>query len=560
MAIKATIGGVDKTTSIASERGVTIEKLLNERATSSFTCKPGYLPARFAEVVWYDVNGTTPIFGGVILKRTIDPFKKSGGSEPYFTKVDCGDYFTYFDWAYVSLSYAVDVTLEDVLDDLVAALPATYGITVDAGQVTGPTLAAFTWDRKRASDAVRELSDRTGYVAQVSPLKALKMFVPGTDAAPFALTDAAPHCLTFGWADSDRIPANHVTVIAGPSGTALATQRWVSDGIATSWTTDIAAAEPAPPLVQINDGVTPFLATVGAGGMFEWDTPTHTLSVGTYGIPAAGVTIVLGPSLAAGDPFETNGFTAIYPFAVTATTGATPVIQFQQAYPDVVEFAQAQEIAAGLLAQLDQQPREADIDSLNVGWAPGQALTVALTARMTASFVLTGLTITLQVQQPAPVWVYSFPATESDTYQGSYLDQWRALTGGSSGIATVSGSGGGSTTLTVLPSPVYMGGASTISVTNPTTKKLIPNAVPFHAVSTFTGRLRARIRARDAAVGIKATISDGTLDTSTSVVTSQTFTDVDVVVTITSGQVYRVYLQNTATGDGFIEYATLEAA
>lgn len=545
MAIKCEIATVNKTTSIALNRGVTIERQLNERATAHFTCKPGYLPARFADVKWYDIDGTTAIFGGVVLKRTIDPFKQSGGSEPYFTTVDCGDYFTYFDWAYISLAYTVDVALETVMNDIVAALPVAYGITVDAGQVTGPMLAPFSWDRKRASDGVRELSDRSGYVSNVSPLKAWKMFVPGTDAAPFALTDSNAHCETFSWSDSDRIPANHVTVIAGPSAVASATQTWIQAGAATSWVVDIpAAVGAAPPGYVTVNGV---FRTVGPGAAYTWNDVTGTLTLGTDPTPTNGWSIVLI-------------YNAQFPFAVTATTGATPEIQFQQAYPDVTSYDQAQEIAAGLLAQLNQQPRAADVATRDVGWAPGQALTVALTARMTASFVLTGLTISLQVKQPAPVWVYNFPATESATYQGSYLDQWRALTGGgSSGVSTVSG-GGGSTTVTVLSSPVYMGGASTISVTNPTTKKLIPNAVPYVATASFTGRLRVRIRARDAAVGVKAVISDGTIDTSTSVVTSQTFSDVTVIVAITAGQTYRVYLQNNTAGDGFIEYATLEAA
>lgn len=545
MAIKALIGGVDKTTSIAIERGATIERQLNERATSQFMCKPGYVPARFAEMVWYDIDGTTPIFGGVVLKRTADPFKKAGGSEPYFTQVQCGDYFTYFDWAYISLAYTVPVTLENVLNDLVAALPASYTITVDAAQVTGPTLDPFIWDRKRASDCVRELSDRTGYVALVSPLKALKMFVPGTDAAPFALTDAGPHCLTFGWADSDRIPANHVTCICGPSGVFPATQTWIQAGGATSWVVDITASVGAAPPGYVT--VNGIFKTVGPGASYTWDDTTGTLTLGTDPTPTNGWSIVLV-------------YNAQFPFAVTATSGATPEIQFQQAYPDVISYGQAQEIAAGLLDQLNQQPREAEIESLNVGWAPGQALTVALTARMTASFVLTGLTIRLLVKQPSPVWMYEFPAIESDTYQGSYLDQWRALTGGtSSGISSVSG-GGGSSPVTVLSSPVYMGGASTIAVTNPTSFTLIPNAVPYFAAASFTGRLRVRIRARDAGVGVDATISNMFTNTTTSVVTSQTFTDVSVIVAIEAGYTYRVYLRNNATGDAYIEYAQLEAA
>lgn len=543
MAWKALIGGVDHTADLALHQTITIERQLNERATAKFVCNPGYLPARFTEAVLYDIDGTTPIFGGVVLKRSIDGIQAIG--QPFFTQVDCGDYFTYFDWAYISLTYDVDVTLEDVLDDIVAALPASYSITVDAGQATGPTLAPFSWDRKRASDAVRELSDRTGYVALVSPLKALKMFIPGTDAAPFALTDATPHCQTFGWADSDRVPANHITVIAGPAAVASATQTWIQAGAATSWVVDIPnAVGSAPPGYVTVNGI---FRTVGPGGHYEWDDVTGTLSLGTDPTPTDGWSIVLV-------------YNGQFPFIVTATSAATPEIQFQQAYPDVTNYQQAQEIADGLLAQLDQQPRDADVTTVDVGWEPGQALSVALTARMTADFVLTGLTITLQPKAPSPRWVYQFPAIESATYQGSYLDQWRALTGGSSsGVSTVSG-GGGSSPVTVLPSPVYMGGASTISVTNPTSATLIPNAVPFPATSSFTGRLRVRIRARDAGVGIKAIISDGTIDTDTSVVTSQTFTDVSVLVAITAGETYRVFLENDAQGDGYIEYATLSAA
>jgi hypothetical protein len=545
MAWKAVIAGVDKTTSLALLQPIAIERTLNERAMANFVTKPGYVPSRFATVELYDTDGTTVLFGGVVLKRSIAPFQQRGGTEPYFTQVDCGDYFTYFDWAYISLTYSSSVTLKTVLTDLVAALPATYGITLDAGQVTGPTLAAFTWERKRASDAVRELTDRTGYVALVSPLKALKMFVPGTDAAPFALTDASPHCLSFDWSDSDRIPANDVTVIAGPAAVASTTKTWIQAGGATSWVTDIPAAIGAPPpgYVTVN-GV---FRTVGPGASYTWNDATSTLSLGTDPTPTNGWSIVLV-------------YNAQFPFTVTATSGATPVIQFQQAYPDVTEYAPASEIATGLLAQLNQQPREINVSSLSSGWALGQALTVALTARMTASFVLTGLSLVLQVLKGSQRWVATFPATESTTYQGSYLDQWRALTGGSSsGISSVSG-GGSSTTVTVLSSPVYMGGSYTQSVTNPTVKALIQGAVPYVATSSFTGRLRVNLKARDAGVGVKAIISDGTTDVATSIVTSQTFSDVTVIVPIVSGQTYRVYIQNDAAGDGYVGYAQLEAA
>lgn len=545
MAWKAEVGGFDKTTSLALAEIVSIERRLNERAQARFTTLPGYVPSRFATNALYDVDGTTALFGGVILRRAADPFKRKGGTEPYFTGIESGDYFTYFDWAYISLTYSSPVALETVMNDIVAALPASYGITVDAGQVTGPTLAPFSWDHKRASDAVRELSDRTGYVSLMSALKAWKMFVPGTDAALYALTDAAPHCLAISWVDSDRIPANSVTVICGPSAVASVTKTWIQAGGATSWVTDIpAAVGAAPPGYVTVNGV---FRTVGPGAAYTWDETTHTLSLGTDPTPTNGWSIVLV-------------YNAQFPFTVQATSGATPVIEFQQQYPDVTDYAQAQEIAAGLLAQLDQQPREISVTSLDSGWAPGQALTVALTARFTANFIITSVTATLQVLKHTERWVYSFRAIENSTYQGSYLDQWRALTGGSSsGISTVSG-GGSTATVTVLSSPVYLGGSETQSVTNPTTKARIRNAVPYVAAASFTGRLRVNLKARDAGVGVKAIISDGTTDTETSIVTSQTFTDTSVVVSIVAGQTYWVYVQNNATGDGYVGYAQLEAA
>lgn len=545
MAWRIEIGGVNKTTSIASGRTTQITRMLNERAKMRFSAAPGYVPARFAEVVAYARDGTTPLFGGVVLTRASADFG-SPLATPFFTDIDCGDYLTYFDWAYNTLTYIAPVTLETVLNDIVSQLPGSYGITVDATQVTGPTLAPFSWVRKRASDAVRELSDRTGYVALVSPLKALKMFVPGTDPAPFAMTDSATHCRSFHWRDSDRKPANTVTGIFGPTGPQVTEQLWTADGIATSWEVDIQTVLGAWNRGLINEGGTDrTLSGVGGGGYYEWDETDGlgTISVGAGATPGAATVLSFV-------------YTAQYPFTVTETSGATPVIEDQYADPSIVVYAQGVEDVQGRLAQLDQQPREIDVMSIDGGWAPGQALSVTVTGRLTADFIITEDTITLKTNE---FWEHQFRATESETYQGSYLEQWREMTGGSSGISTVSG-GGGSTVVTVLSSPVYMGGSTATAVTNPTTKKLIPNAAVYVASATFTGRLRVSIRARDGGVGVKAIISDGTTDTATSVVTSTTFTPITAIVAIVSGQTYRVYLENTAAGDGYCEYAMLEAA
>ena len=139
--------------------------------------------------------------------------------DPAFTvALECGDYFTYADWVNATLTYDQPVSLKAVLEALVGNYLSAYGITLDPAQVDGPQVAPFVWQNTRVSDAIRELSDRTEYVARITPEKVLRMFIPGTDPAPFTLTDQAPHCQELSWADSEAVVANSVTVIAGPTG------------------------------------------------------------------------------------------------------------------------------------------------------------------------------------------------------------------------------------------------------------------------------------------------------------------------------------------------------
>lgn len=562
MAWRATIGGDDHTADLHQESGVAIELPLNERASASFVCRPGYIPARFAEVVLYAQDGSTPVFGGVVLSRAVQGAVY--GATPMFCAVTCGDYATYADWCYTTQDYTTGPTLKAVLQDLIADNLAAYGVTLHASQVTGPTLAAFSWYRKRVSDALRELSDRTGYVWRIDASKQLRMVVPGSEAAPVTLTDAGPNCRDLTWRDTDDQPANTVTLACGPTGTGTVRQQWIADGIASSWVTDLEAVNPPPPLVEIDDGVTPYLGTVsiGAGGQFQWDAATHTLSLGTAALPAAGTKIVLGGSVALGDHWDTPGYTTQYPFTVTATTGASPVIEYQAAAPDVLTLAAAQEMADGLLEQLDQQPRELSWLSGTSGWAPGQLATIDLTGRdFDATAIITAVSIHLVSDT---WWEYTCQATENAKYTGSYLDQWREMTGGSSSIATISGSGGGSTT--TLSSPAYLGGSRIASVPMGASPAYTPvlSWVPFYAAATFTGRVRVELWARTAGVGVTARLYDVTAGvavgtsskvTSTAAVEAPPFTAV-----ITSGHAYRLDIISDTASESAYGIGQLEAA
>src|SRR5687768_18556474 len=64
-----TITGVDQTHQIMMARPPTITMPLNSRAMSRFSCKPGYSPNRFQEVIHYAQDGITALYGGLIIAR-----------------------------------------------------------------------------------------------------------------------------------------------------------------------------------------------------------------------------------------------------------------------------------------------------------------------------------------------------------------------------------------------------------------------------------------------------------------------------------------------------------
>jgi hypothetical protein len=181
MAWKLTLAGTDRTTKIHRPGSVWVDWVLNERATARFVCKPGFVPARFSEAVIYAQNGTTVLYGGLVNPRRSMAHEATRAL--YRTSVDCADYGVYADWCYQTKTYASPVTLKTVLTDLVTDKLSAYSITLHASQVTGPTLEAFAWTTMRVSDALRQLSERTGYVWMITSEKKLRMVVPGTDAA-----------------------------------------------------------------------------------------------------------------------------------------------------------------------------------------------------------------------------------------------------------------------------------------------------------------------------------------------------------------------------------------
>jgi hypothetical protein len=556
---RLTIGGVDKTAIIDA---FSLSLTLNDRAGAQVVIADE-LPDRYAELVSYAADGVTPLFGGIILQRSFQG--RTQAAATFTASLDCGDWFTYADWVYTTSGYADGVSLRAVLNYLVTTHLHVYGITLDPTQVEGPTLAGFNWDTKRVSDALRELSDRTGYVVRISPGKALRMFQPMTIAAPFSLTETATNCRDVTWRDSDRTPYNTVVLRCGPGGLAeVSNEQHYGDGSRRRWPLNAPFHQIIGGLITGSDaaGDDPGGYEVGIVGDPESGDRVWTVDLATNEV----VQRADQPVRASGEYFRI-WYTGAFPFIVRVTSGATIPVEYAESRPDVLSIPVATEIANQLLASFQAAPRELQITTDVDGLDPGQALTVDLpTIRsISGSFLVTrvAMQITLDINGGARLWQYSVEAIESTLYQGSWLDDWRKIAGiGGGGASTITGGGDGGGG-TAPASPIYLGGSRQFALEPATATWLpVPEYVPFVAPASFAGQVRADIYARRPGVGAQArlfNVTDGTTVALSAVVTSTAPGAAPPFdVAITAGKTYRLEGISTVDGEGVFVIGVLE--
>jgi hypothetical protein len=466
----------------------TFDLARNQRPRMQFDIETDTPPAKRVPVVFYDKAGTTKKIGGIVERRTA---LHQGGPECY--RIEVLGFSRYYDFCYWTKQYTADTTLKAVLADLVTDKLAAYGIGLDAGQVDGPTLTApFGWVNRKAADVIKDLVEQTGYMDDTSAELKLRMFAPGT--ATYGTTITNLNASRVSVDDSTQVPATRVICIFGPSGTQLTSQRWVANGTDTSWVTDIPAAA-GPTLLEVDDGVTPFLATVGAGGMFEFNVATSTLSVGTYGTPASGVILTIGPTVAFPG---VEGYLGLYPFTIVKDSLATPVIETVLTFPSITEYAQADETATEQLAQTDQDPRVFSIDTLLDNITPGVSLpvNVAEVDAASTSGIVTRVRATLNTDL---FWEYTVEAEEtSASLQKDPLSRLKQVIGQSAaGSVVLSGAYGGGGSTTVLSSPFPLGGSRENSWPVGTTGAPVIDWMPFVAQAAMSVRVRVVMKVFD---------------------------------------------------------------
>jgi len=562
------VDGIDQTAHVVA---CTIVWTLNERTRASVVFND-YLPDRLAEIVIYGRDGITLIFGGVILERHVQGWTLAGPQLKI--TCECGDGLAYADWVTVSAAYP-ESTIKTRLTALVDDALDAYGVTLDVAQVDGPTVAAVTWNQKRVSDALRELSGQSGYFLVMSPDRVLTMAAPGGETAPDDWVEPVPtHMQDVAWRDVATVPANKVVLLCGPNGLAtIADEHHWGDG--------------STRIFPLNS---PYVAIVGAlrtgsdsGGLDPGGFPVGTYGVDdmpwTYDASLNAMRQRTDQTILAADEYIMLWYSAQFPFTVEATTGETPVIEYHEARPDLLSIPAAQQLADELLANMSGDPIILHGRFNEDGYHVGQLLTVDLAVMRQISGTFTIRTITLEMVLN-DYWQYTLEATEGTLAAPSHLAGWRQIIGEGYAIpgpwitlpvvrsptgtitATMPSNIISAGTAAALGGPAFLGGTREGVRTTGTVWEPVSNYIDYYAGVTFSAIVRADLYAARAGVTVKARLWNLTQGKSAGEsILVQSTTPVPVVfpVTIEFGNKYR--LEKQASGNNEIIHAlgTLEA-
>ena len=189
MTVSFTIGGVSKDI----QPGWRINAVTNGRNTMTFkvtSLDGSYKPSIDDEVI-FTVDGTR-IFGGNIIRPTTKGLGDYGGT-PIETDVNVED----FNKLTQRRFYTGDLASQSLKADLQAVVSYIPGVTLDAGQVTGPTMPALSYTNVRVEDVLNDFTLQSGgYLWNIDYYKTLSMVIPGSPNAPFNIS--VPNCKAIG--------------------------------------------------------------------------------------------------------------------------------------------------------------------------------------------------------------------------------------------------------------------------------------------------------------------------------------------------------------------------
>jgi hypothetical protein len=229
-------------TELLAYAGYQVNQALGERGTAKATLRfanDPFVPEpdhRFT----IKVDATT-LFDGFV-HNAVRRHLVEGNLASYVYDLDAVDWNGLLDRRLVNQTY-VEQTAGAIVRDIITTVLAADGIL--AGTIEdGPVIAKAVFPLLTASEALRDLSDLTGYQWRVDEYKTLHFFNTSTFPAPFAIDATNAKFLHIARDRSLDQYANRVYVRAGHGITATQTERQKGDGEKTTFVMPFPLAEP----------------------------------------------------------------------------------------------------------------------------------------------------------------------------------------------------------------------------------------------------------------------------------------------------------------------------
>jgi hypothetical protein len=426
----------------------------------------------------------TVIFAGLVDRPSESGFGGSTASLAIAQRIGAVDYGVY---------PSKDSLIQDIPSGslkaamtVVATALSAFGVTLDAAQVTGPTLPALSYNNRPIVDVLNEIcslasgTGSTSYVWEIDYTKTLRAFDSNSLAAPFNITDGDGNVLGDITVEEPRSAdyGNYIRLYGG-SGLKDETDTFTGNGATTTFALNYTLNSSAG-YVTVN-GV---FETLGAGGTWTYDALTNSITRSSA--PAIGATIVIA-------------YVAAFPRVVISDGGAPAALRDVNVYflADVFDATVLQALADSYLTRDMASPKTVRYLAAysKTGLHPGQVQTIASTKRnLSGSHLLTEVRIqhlTGQVvqRQVTAVSTLRLPATLREKYQQAFGS---GGVGSSSATAVTVVTGG-----TYLSSPVSLGGSDSLFRAADVWTR-VPNALKYVALSTMSVRMRGSIAAHQA--------------------------------------------------------------
>lgn len=445
MAFTVTIASVDRTayvTKFASRRSANAVG----DATITVVDRTGgvYIPAKWDVVTVAD--GATTIFAGYVATRSVTfaiRFRHVS------TTIRVLDYNAYLDRALRNGIEVGGLTLKQHLQNLVTSNLTGYGITLAAGQATGPTLTAqlaHAWSSGR--QVLDYLSLLTGYLYEVSPTKVLEAWAIGSRTATPALTQANRNILDLSWSDTLGDHLNAVWVSFGGSQTLAVQDTCDGDGATRAFVLRYYASTRPGSIIVDRVATPPSTEPCGIYGVdtMEWtfDLATSTLhQAGAFTVLAVGDVVLV--DLIAQLPCDTYAENAADIAAHLPTTR-------HHVKAEITDADEAEAYAAAAVRRMVGAPTQIHVRTRTSAYDPGDLVSVTVTelGLSAADYFVSEVRAAYLKLASGVIGFFDVDLVAENERPRSWLDWWRergAAAGGATGSGSSSGTGATTTTL-----------------------------------------------------------------------------------------------------------------